>query len=529
MSSTPWNIDNASSEPIQPPAQVVLAEDLPLVAIPGGAVSIRESARKLYEHIAPTRRLFIQADKVTLLKRDDNGSMFFSPVTSSLACSLFEEFVGFRKAKKSPSGFLPTYDPVTISKELADLYLQCEERLRLPIVRGVLNCPMITERNGAIHIVASGYDESTGMYVNGGTRLPAVSLEEAVENLPLILQDFDFQSPGDQSRALAELIAPALKFGRFFNDPVPVSVAEADKSQSGKSYRQQMTAAIYNEELQTVTKKDQGGVGSLDEALSTPLVEGRPFIQLDNVRGQINSTFIESFLTARGTIYARPAYSKQIPVDPSRHFLFINSNGYKATKDLTNRSVIVRIRKKDNFQFRDMLGFIKDYQPLILSWVFEIIKEWHRRGKPRTSEMCHDFREWSQIMDWIVQNIFHAAPLMEGHSEAQNRASSATHSFVREVSLMLEQRKFMNHPLQAGEIGNLCRGQTITIPFLAHEQCDNDEARQMAIGKAMAELFVGDQNQMKIDGFTITRETERVVRDAGKPFVQKKYSFSRAL
>jgi len=529
MSSTPLNNNGATVAPSEPSSHAVQSAPLPPVVVPGGAMSIRESARQLYEYIAPTKRLFIKADKVTLLKRDDNGSMFFSPVTPSAACSLFEGFVQFMKPRRMPSGFLPEYDPVTISKELADQYLQCEERLQLPIVRGVLNCPMITERDGEIHIVASGYDEMTGMFVNGQMNLPEVTLEEAVGNLPLILQDFDFQSPGDRSRALAELIAPALKFGRFFNDLVPVSVAEADKSQSGKSYRQQMTAAIYNEELQTVTKKDQGGVGSLEEALSTPLVEGRPFIQLDNVRGQINSTFIESFLTARGTIYARPAYSKQIPVDPSRHFLFINSNGYKATKDLTNRSVIVRIRKKENSHFPNMLGFIKQYQSLILAWVFEIIKEWHRQGKPRTEELGHDFREWCQSMDWIVQNIFHAAPLMQGHSEAQNRASSASHSFVREVAIMLEQREFTNHPLQAGEIANLCRGHSLTIPFLSHEQRDIDDARSMAIGKAMAELFDDEQNQVTIDGFTIQRHIERVVGDAGKPFDRKRYTFRRVL
>lgn len=501
---------------------------LPQVTIPGGAVSITESAKKLYGCIAPAKRLFIKSGKVTHLATDDNGSMFFDVVTPTAACSLFEKFIEFRETKRGQPRWAQENERTNISKELADKYLQCEERKLLPVVRGVLNCPVITERDGAIHVVDNGYDPETGLYVNSPGSLPIVDLAEAKEMLPLLLQDFDFQTPGDRSRAIAELITPALKFGGFLKDCIPISVAEADKSQSGKSYRQQMTAALYNEELKTVVKKDGGGTGSFEEALATNLAEGRPFVQIDNVRGKMNSQFLEAFLTTKGTILARPAYSKQVPIDPSRHFLFINSNGYQATKDLTNRSVIVRIKKRENYDFQDMLTLIKGQQPYLLALVFEVIKEWYRQGKPRTNERGHDFREWCQILDWIVQNIFDERPLMEGHSDALNRASSPSHSFARETSLMLQERNFLNHELQAGEIANLCRGSAINIPFLSHDLRDDDDARRMAVGKAMAELYEDEMNQAQIEGFTITREVTRVVGEAGKAYDRKTYTFRAA-
>ena len=31
----------------------------------------------------------------------------------------------------------------------------------------------------------------------------------------------------------------------------------------------------------------------------------------------------------------------------------------------------------------------------------------------------HDFRGWCATLDWIVQNLLGAAPLMDGHREAQ--------------------------------------------------------------------------------------------------------------
>ena len=74
----------------------------------------------------------------------------------------------------------------------------------------------------------------------------------------------------------------------------------------------------------------------------------------------------------------------------------------------------------------DLLELTKFLQPTLMGGVFAIIREWHRRGKQRTNERRHDFQDWCQTMDWIVQNIFHAAPLMEGHDAAKQRAANPT-------------------------------------------------------------------------------------------------------
>jgi hypothetical protein len=67
----------------------------------------------------------------------------------------------------------------------------------------------------------------------------------------------------------------------------------------------------------------------------------------------------------------------------------------------------------------DLLRHIEKKSDYYLSCVFTIIREWHVRGKPRTHESRHDFREWSQTLDWIIQNIFKLPPLLDGHREEQ--------------------------------------------------------------------------------------------------------------
>jgi len=91
------------------------------------------------------------------------------------------------------------------------------------------------------------------------------------------------------------LTTPALKLGGLIRGFVPADVAEADQSQSGKTFRQNLTGVVYNERSRVVARR-VGGVGSVDESFSQALIAGRPFIQLDNFRGALDSQFIEAFI-----------------------------------------------------------------------------------------------------------------------------------------------------------------------------------------------------------------------------------------
>src|SRR5262249_14412663 len=147
-------------------------------------------------------------------------------------------------------------------------------------------------------------------------------------------------------------LAPALKLGGFLKGRVPADVAEADQSQSGKTYRQKLVAAAYNEQVSLVTHKE-GGEGSVDESLSQQLVAGRPFIQFANCRGRLSSPHLEAFLTAEGSFPCRIPHKGELMVKPENFFICLTSNGVDTTRDFANRSSIIRIRKKPaGFAFR---------------------------------------------------------------------------------------------------------------------------------------------------------------------------------
>ena len=498
----------------------------PAITIPGGSITITKSAEDLFQAIAPKKKLFYRGGVVVELVNEGDGYtvQVLDPVAAQ---SRFENFVRFFKNTKVHERFMPL--PTTISERIAKQYLKSEAcRAHLPKLNGILHCPLLVEHEGQLHRVEQGYNEVTGFFVVSAQRPETVDLEGAVELLSGLIDDFDFVTPGDRSRAIASLVTPALKLGGLIQGPVPVDVAEANASQSGKTYRQKLVAALYNHKPAVVTKR-AGGVGSMEETFSDHLLKGRAFIQFDNVRGKFDSQYVESFVTAESSFPARIPYHGTVIIDPSKFILFISSNGFEATPDLANRSSIIRIRKRENHQFRtldglDVLQLTYLWQSILMGAVFAVVQEWHRQGKPKTSETRHDFREWCQSLDWIVQNIFHEAPLMSDHEEAKLRATNSALSFLRLVAIQLNEKQRLNQIVTASDMAEICLEEDIAIPGLSAENQTVEQGPQQ-IGKIMGQLFK-ESNEVVIEEFRLVRAQEQSRTEAGNPQTLNRYTFS---
>jgi hypothetical protein len=340
-----------------------------------------------------------------------------------------------------------------------------------------------------------------------------------------LLDDFDFQCAGDRSRALASMITPTLKAGGLLAGSSPIEVCEADKSQSGKGFLRKLVAALYAEIPSFVTQKE-GGVGSLDEAIASALISGRPFIQLDNLRGKIGSTYLEAILTAEGPVPCREPHKTTVEVDVRPFTFSMTSNGVETTRDLANRCSIVRIKKRPaGYPFRvyaegGLLEHVKARQPYYLGCVFAVVGEWFMQGCQRSSESRHDFRTWAQTLDWIGANVLGTAPLMEGHDAARDRVSDQGRSWLRAVALKIAEENRLDCELMATALAELCGEHDIPIPNCRAES-DMDRAR--AVGKAMGRLFA-DGGPVRVDDFT-TIKTLKYSSTQGRDVPH--YTFSR--
>lgn len=503
---------------------------LPQVILPSGGVGINETAEQLFPLIASSTTIFSRERAMVEVVMSGDGRRRLEVITGQMFRSRMEFFASLYAWRKT-KGEIAVLAPTVASLDHANaLMATVAAHTLLPKIVGLVNCPVLLLDGDECRIVGAGYDARSAIFVTGGELPPVVALQEAVAALKGLIYDYRFQSPGDRSRALASLITPALRFGGHITGYIPIDATEADLSQAGKGYREQLKAAIYNE-LPTLVTQKQGGVGSDDETLNGALLAGRPFIVLDNRRGRFNSTHLEALLTAPGPFLVRVPYRPTLFVNPSWFVFGLTSNGVELTEDLANRASIVRIKKQPpGYQFvehpeGDVLAHVRGNQPYYLGCVFSVILAWLQADKPRTKESRHSFRDWCQPVDWIVRHLLDEAPVMDGHASAQERVANAGLTFLRRLAFAVAKTGRLGQPLAATELYEVALAEAVDIPSL-HKP--DDSAGPRLVGKSLAQAF-GGADEIEAEGFRVMRLTTKVPREEGGSFDSKRYTFSHAI
>jgi hypothetical protein len=494
-----------------------------LVVLPSGSVTISEAAREIFRRLAPLRTIFERRGVMVELTEVD-GIRSLEVLRPESFRSRAEKVGPLYVWRISKTGS-PSLVPANMTRDTAAaLTATYEAREILPSVSSVLRCPAIIESQpGVVAVLGKGYhSEQGGLLILNGELPPLVPVDEAVASLKWLIEEFDFLSEGDRSRALAAFITPALRIGGHIKGNCPIDAAEADLSQSGKGYRHELVCTTYNELAYIVTART-GGVGSVEESFAAALVAGRPFICLDNLRGRLDSQHLESFLTAPGLFPARVPGCSEVLVKPKRFLIQLSSNGFESTRDLMNRASVCRIRKRPGFAYRDTLGELQSRQPYFLGCVFAVVAEWVASGKPKTKDRRHDFAEWCQALDWICQNILGAAPLMDGHEEAQERAANPALSWLRGVALAMERERKLGVAVIASEVAEICGLPDVDIPGL--KDTDENKAKQQ-VGTLMRRGF-GGTTPAAVDGFEVVKGARSQSRIEGGAVELKTYTFRK--
>jgi hypothetical protein len=484
---------------------------------------LSDTARMLFPVVAPKHVFFQRGGRMVEVAEVDHEMTLhiLGPDAFRSRIERYFEVVVYRSGPNDSLLLKPTVCPCDTARALMETL---DARHDLPAIGGISGCPLIDAEG---RVLGKGYDPKTGWFIASGETPPDVPLEEATAALSGLLDDFDFVCPGDRSRALASIITPALRLGGMLN-LVPCDVAEANASQSGKTYRQKVIAAIYNETPRLITQRQSGGVGSFDESLSARLAEGRPFIQMDNLRGKLDSPNLEAFMTSERAFPVRVPHKGEMMIDPSRFFIFVSSNGFETTRDFANRSSIVRIRKRPRetvfreYPEGDLLTHVRARQPYYLGCVFAVVRAWLDEDKPRTKETRHDFREWARCLDWIVQNIFEAAPLLDGHDNARERVSDPGKGFIRAVAAHVEELGRLGQELTASEIYELAEENDIAVPGLKHW---NEDTGKRRIGAVFSRSLNG-ATELEIEDYRIVLGTKEVWRPQYSDHMRlKSYTF----
>ena len=515
-------------------------EQVDFIPLPGGTIILpsdhfpySKAAERIFTLLAKTKTMFLYGGAVTELKSTEHGPEL-KPVGPAELQSRID-----RHGKKVMSHISVNGNVVLKNKrcprQTAEVLLaSLEARETLPPIGLIAAAPLLIEHDGRVLTLQPGYHpECGGILVLKGAPAPEdVPLAAAVRDLAALLSDFDFQTPSDMSRALAMLVTPALKMGGLLTAPMPIDVAEADQSQAGKTLRQNLTRLIYRERGYAVTRRD-GGVGSLDESIGAALLSGRAFITMDNLRGRLDSQFLEAVITFNGPVGVRVPHRGEVAVDPRQRSFSLTSNGVETTRDLANRSCIVRIRKRPNgYSWRQWIeGGIEAHttarQSHYLGCVHAVVRQWIAQGKPVTTERRHDMWQWAGALDWIVREIFGAAPLMDGHEGAQERVSNPALVWLRAVCLAVAHGGRLGDELSASMLWELCRDEGIDMPS-ARSTAD-DVAGQRYVGQIMAKIYRNaESNAVEVDDYSVQRiEREERSEERRRDVLVRRYVFLR--
>ncbi len=503
------------------------------IILPSGKLSNSEAAKRLFTIIAKYEDLFLYGGRVVeVVASGEDRKPSLSPLDAQAFRSRIEHYGLVYAWRTGANGGWLLKPHARCSMDTANVLLGASGRKLLPHIALMHNCPILTEHG----ILTKGYHSACGGRLITSSIYPEImTLEEACEVLLELVSEFNFLHPSDKSRAMAAIISPALKFGELLKKHFPLFLVEADESTAGKGFLLELIQAIYRELVCLVTQA-KGGVGGFDESLAQKLINGRPFLQIDNVRGIIDSSYLEAILTVLygETVAARVPYKPEIEVRPDRFIFQLTSNGFVSTRDLANRSCIIRIKKRHGFAFKrypegDISDHVLANQAVYLGAVYRVVSEWLARGKPATADLRAEgkFRSWAQVLDWIVQRIFNLPPLMDGHSAAQNRVSNPGLNWLREICLAVEKDPPPIKKLSASDLVDISHEHSIVIPGLAADA--SEMKAKLHVGGILGKIF-NQEETCECDGFLVRKiETSKYNEASRRTIILKNYTIERMM
>jgi putative DNA primase/helicase len=430
-------------ESLAPPVPKHYTERQDDIILPNGAQSISDTARKIVKLMEA--KYYGRGRELLRVKCGVNG-LELDPILEKRLCSEVERIgkvVQWATEKNEAGGVIHgsyILVPAIMGAGAAGTLLPAVVE-GLPKIRGVVNFPRL-RADGTIQ--AGEYDTESGLLCAKSVEVRTLTSAEGVNVLTEILRDFNPATPADASRMMAAILAPALRFGPWANErfPFPLFQIQADDSQTGKGYLIDTIAAIYGETVEKVTQGDGRGVGGFEEKVHTALAKGKPLVSFDNLRGKIESTFLESFVTAGGPVTLR-IVGRTAETDSRAHILYLTDNGITMTTDLMNRVLSVSLKKQsadykwhkwvDGGVSGDLQAHIAKRRAYYLGAVYAVMRDWITAGMP-SAETRHHQRQVVGALNWIVTNVFHWPDVMDGHEAMRERQTSPALAFLLEVA-----------------------------------------------------------------------------------------------
>ena len=338
----------------------------------------------------------------------------------------------------------------------------------LPYVKTISKVPILYHSEDSVDIITGGYHEPSKSFISGTHEgYEFLDLETAKGIIRDHFIDVNFMSESDEARAIAALILPAMNNANLLmGDRLPITCVEGDQEGSGKGMLVKLLTWPYVDSVQSVTQKDRGSAGSLEEDIANLVLTGNFFITLDNLKPRFNekifsSPYLESF-TAEDSISGRVAFKGSHTIDPRGVSLYSTTNGITFSRDLADRSYFVKIRKNvEDYKYTvrplgSVEAHVKGNRHTIMSAIFTIIRDWINRDKPTIACDPHRFNKTARIISEITTNTFGLCPVTVGHADHKERLSDPDMATFRTICFALRKANSLEVQLDCSDIAIAC-------------------------------------------------------------------------
>ena len=478
--------------------------ELPEVCLPGPTQDVSDCAREIFEPLAASGKFFRYAGEVQATEFDQaTGRWELIPIGCQEIISAVEKHVRLVRPTKTGE----SVRAVMSDKQARAILMSEEARTILPRVARVSRRPCLhLDDNGDVRILGFGFHDrkAGGLLVLSEAPVEEMEVCEACEVIESFLAGFSFPTVADRGRAIALLLTIALVDMGLVGYLHPMFMIVADESQSGKSLLATLLALMNEIDPYLVSNKTRG-LGSLEQSIGGAYVAGRMVLILDNLRQDLDSEFLEGWLTARSGVGARIPYRAEIEIRPRETVAIGTSNGVKITHDLKNRLLFIKIRANtarsvDSETEEQLLARVSRDQPRIRAAIYALVGEWLARGCPSERTMGFHRTEWAGAMNYILQRLMGLPPLLDGHSQVGDELASGYNVFLREVCAVAMRTGCAGRWLRAHEISDLCNDRGIQLPNSRPEV----QADAMKVGKILGGAMP-ETGPLVLTDWTITR------------------------
>lgn len=457
-----------------------------------------ETVKDLYEHMGTIGCFYRRSEGLPFGIWHWKPGMA-EPMTlsqSTLTLELGEEKILFSKfnAKGNLNNCLP-------SKEISKSILDAGYPVALPIASSMTKRALLVKTEEGAKMIGNSYSPELKTIILGKVEdLPEISFEEARKWIDELMNYWIWKEPADRSRALAELLTPALLHGGFISRPIPAMLCMADNHEAGKTFWQTTVANIYGHSSDPHSY-GKTTIGGIEEQLNLALERGEPFFFIDELDGTIKSTFINAFITGGDEKMVRTPYGRYVNVPTDKMMVMLAGvKDFVLDPQLASRVIPIRIIKPvSNADWMtpdgELLGsWIERHNKELLASVYAIISQWDKQALAMEAPDSR-FPSWSMATNSILKMLAMPRAGLELREIQDDISNPAADWMTEMVRIMIAEGLLWTGEgkgtlINTAGIRSLCAGEGWFVPVTNTSLRDRDLvfAQQRALGNNLNRL-----------------------------------------